>query len=91
MITPKKLTRKQAVKILRLFDKYTRAEVMSRVGPSAGLEFQDYYQQSLDLRDELREMIYGTSDFVQLGIKFGMLESDGRSRRKKKKKKRKSH
>ena len=63
-----------------------KAEVMARVGPSRGLEFGDYFTMSREKRDDICKLVFGTADYVKLGIKFGMLKEDGTQKRKKKKK-----
>ncbi len=82
MITRKTIKRSQARKILKLIEEWTRADVMARIGPSAGLEFADWYTIKLEKADELRELIFGTSCIVELGKLFDIIKT--KKRRKKK-------
>ena len=85
MITPNKIKKSEAKHILKLLERWTRAEVIARLGRFDNLEFADYALMKIELEDELRLFLYGTSDLVELGNKFDLLKR----KRKKKKKKRK--
>ncbi len=63
------------------------------------LEFGDYFLDFIERRDKLRKYIFGTSDLVKLGVRWGILKSNeqlaeeravaekSKARKKKKKKK----
>jgi len=87
MINSKTITKKQAKQLLILTKQMVRAEVMARVGPTKGLEFGDYFTMSREKRDGICKLIFGTADYVQLGIKFGMLYDDGSKKKKRRKRK----
>lgn len=70
---------KKAEHLLALYEQITRVDIMSRLGRLAGNI--DYAGIKIDKEDELREYLYGTSNLVELGDKFGLLKS----KRKKKK------
>ena len=51
----------------QLLEQWTRAEVLARLGLLGGEGFIDHYNIMLKKEDEIRELLYGTSDLVQLG------------------------
>ena len=72
-----------ADKLLRLLEEEARAEVTSRM---SGLENSStYYMLMLEKRDEIRELLFGTSCLVELGIQFGILKDDRPKKKQKKK------
>ena len=87
-----RITRKQAQHIVKLLDANYRAEIMARLGglPPADLG-ATYYQDAIALLDEVREYVFGSSDMVECGLAWGLLEPhvSKKKRRKKKKKKKK--
>jgi hypothetical protein len=77
MITSKNITKKQIKRILQLIKQCARAEAMARHGEfGRSLEFADFYLDFIERRDKLRKYIYGTSDLVKLGIRWGILKSN---------------
>ena len=97
-ITSKNITPKDIKKILNMIRRGTRAEAIARHGAfgERSVEPGNYYGCFLEQRDMLREYIYGTSDLVQLGVRWGILKSDedlakerAQANKKKKKKKKK--
>lgn len=87
MITSKNITKKQIKKLLRLIKKQTKAEAVSRHGPLNDLAFAEARVESLKKQDEIREMLYGTSNMVELGIKWGLFyeREDQKAKHKNKK------
>lgn len=85
------MRKKKLKKLFKLLKQWTKAEVMSRIGICKGMAFGDYYSIHLNKKDKIRKLLYGTSDLVELGKKWGLpLVGDNdneKARRKKKTKK----
>jgi hypothetical protein len=65
----------ERVKELRkLIKRWTKAEILSRLGKLEFPEYADYAVKKLDWENEIRELLYGTSDLVQLGIEWGLID-----------------
>ena len=80
------MKKSEAKKLWQLVEQWTRAEVMSRLGRFDNLEFADYYKIKLEKEDEIRELVLGTSNQVELAQRWGMIK-EKRKRGKKGKKK----
>jgi len=91
MITPENISRRQAKKLVRLIEQWTRADVMSRMGRFDNLEFADYAQIKLEKEDKIRELLFDESEIAILAERWGMIKKQDRKRilEKKKKKRRK--
>lgn len=84
------ITRKQAQRIITLLDQNFRAEIMARLG--AGLvphDYSNYYEDAISALDEVREYVFGSSDMVECGLAWNLLQLQVRKKRRKKKKKKK--
>jgi hypothetical protein len=81
MINKDKLKRSQALKIIKLLEQHTRAEIFARLVPFRDTEYADYYTISLEKMDELREYIFGSSNLVILGKKWGILKTKKKLKR----------
>jgi hypothetical protein len=84
------VTRKEALQqrrqLLRLIEQWTRAEIMARLGRFDNLEYADYFRIKLDKEDEIRQLLFGESELIQLAYKWNMIsESESKSRQRKKK------
>lgn len=73
MITPKNITKKQAARLLTLIERETRCEIMARLGRFDNLEFMDYALKQRKYQDRIRELIFGTSNILQLAQDWGMI------------------
>jgi hypothetical protein len=60
-------------RLYKLIEEWTRAEVMARIGPIGWPDCGDYHFEATKREDQIRELIYGTSNLVELGLKFGIL------------------
>ncbi len=85
MLNPKKIKKSQAIKIIKLYEEYTRAIVAARIGPMGFPACGDFFLLAQEKEDELQEFLFGTSDLVQLGEMWEIIKE----RKKKRKKKRK--
>jgi len=74
----------QRKELLKLIEQWTRAEIMARLGRFDNLEYLDYAQIQLDKKDEIRQLVFGTSDILVLGDRWGLIKP---KRRKKKRRK----
>jgi len=77
----KKAERKQLYKLLK---QWTRAEIMARHGICKGMSFGDYFKISLEKVDKIRKLLYGSSDLIELGIKWGIMEPESNVEKRKK-------
>lgn len=85
MVSPKTITKKQAVKMFKLYRKMTKAEVRARLGPiDSHLNFVGYATRKIDLENELREFLFGHSGLYELGVMWGIIEPIKRERKRKK-------
>jgi len=74
----------QRKELLKLIEQWTRAEIIARLGRFDNLEYLDYAQIQLDKKDEIRQLVFGTSDILVLGDRWGLIKP---KRRKKKRRK----
>lgn len=83
MITPEKISRKQAKRLVELLEREVRCEIMARYGEwGETLEFMDYALKQAKFRKKIHELLYGTSDLVALGVKWKMLNTRKRKKEK---------
>lgn len=85
MITPENITKKQAKQLVKLIERETRCEIMARFGRFDNLEYADYAIKQIDYKNKIRKLLFGTSDLVELG---GIWKMINQHRRRKKVKKR---
>ncbi len=86
MLNPKRIKKSEALKIIKLYEEYTRATVAARIGPMGFPACGDFFLLAQQKEDELQKYIFGTSDLVRLGEMWGIIKE---SKCKKKKRKRK--
>jgi hypothetical protein len=65
-----KITKKKAEYIFKKIEQWTRAEIVARHGELPSLKFADAAQTKIDIENKIRKVLFGTSDLVQLGIKW---------------------
>lgn len=63
---------KQRKELLKLIEEWTKAEVLARLGASEF--FTCWAHREVELRDKVREKALGTSDFMVLAARWGMLK-----------------
>ncbi len=80
------MKKSEAIRVYRLIDQWTIAELKARLGTFEDLEYIDYYMLMIKKRDELRKLLYGTSNLAELAEHFRIIKR--KLKRKKKKKKR---
>ena len=69
------MTEKKVKKLRRLLKQWTKAEIMARLGGDfKSLGFIDYALGEVELRNKIRKFLYGTSDLVELGTKWKLLQ-----------------
>jgi len=78
------MKKKEAKQIYKLLEQWTRAEIIARHGPFDNLEFGQYAVIKLEKEDEIRKLLYGTNNLIDLGIKWGILKERKKKRRTKK-------
>ncbi len=86
MLNPKKIKKSEAIKIIELYEEYTRAIVAARIGPLGFPACGDFFLLSQQKEDELQKYLFGTSDLVQLGEMWGIVKEPKRKKKKKKRK-----
>ena len=69
--------------LIRLITEWTRAEIISRFGRFDNLEFADYFRIKIEKEDEIRQLLFGSSELVVLGKQWGLVK-DKPTRRKRK-------
>lgn len=75
-----KISKQTMIKVLKLIKASTRAEIIARHGDCKGLGFGDYFQEHIKLDNKIRELLYGSSDLVTLGLKWGLLKEKDRTK-----------
>ena len=72
-----KLTKSNAIKVFKLLEQWTRAEIMGRHGPfeTSDLSFIDFTLEHSKKEDEIRTLLFGTHNLVELGIEWGLLKT----------------
>ena len=63
----------QRKELITLLKQWTAAEIMARIGAPTTKRGVDFYEIMLDKEDEIRKLIFGNSDLVNLGHEWGML------------------
>ena len=84
MVDPDTIRKKQAKKLLKLLEQWTRAEIVARFGQFDNLEFADYYIIKIEKADEIRRFLYDTDNLVELGERWGLLRKGIKKRKNKK-------
>lgn len=74
MIDSEIITKRQIKRLLRLIEKETRCEIMARIGQFHNLGFIDYALKQIEYKDKIREMLFGSSNLVELGQKWKMIK-----------------
>ena len=87
MLNPNKIKKSQAIKIIKLYEEYTRATIAARIGPLGFPACGDFFLLAQQKEDELQEYLFGTSDLVQLGEMWGIVKEPKKKRKKKRKRK----
>jgi len=77
------MKKSEAILIYKLLKQWTRAEIMARHGRFDNLEFADYFLIKVEKEDEIRKILYGTSNLAELGEEWGLLKKGKKKRRKK--------
>jgi len=57
----------QRKKLLKLIEEWTRAEAIARFGKFDNKGYIDYAKIQVDKKDEIRKLVFGTDDLVELG------------------------
>lgn len=81
MITPKNITKKQAARLLKLIERETRCEIMTRHGRFDNLEYMDYAIKQIKFKNKIRKLVFGTSNILELGYKWKLIKKKKRSRK----------
>lgn len=75
----------QRRKLLKLLEQWTRAEIMARLGRFDNLEFADFALLKTEKEDEIRKLIFGTSDILVLAARWNLPKDNLRRKHKIKK------
>jgi len=77
--------------IWKKLEEWTRCEIMARFGRFDNFEYADYAMKKIEIEDEIRQFLFGSSELVTLGERWGMIKKEEKRKKKSKKiKKRKS-
>lgn len=63
----------QRKKLLKLIEQWTRAEIIARLGRFDNKGYIDYANMQVDKKDEMRKLVFGTDDLVELGEMWGII------------------
>jgi len=58
---------------------------MARFGPFHTLEYADWFRVKLEKEDEMRKLLFGTSNLVDINDKLGLVKRKKMKKRKKSK------
>jgi hypothetical protein len=70
VITPETITKKQAKKLVKLLVREARCEVRARLGRFDNLEYANYAIKQIEYKNEIRKLLFGTSDLSVLHTMF---------------------
>lgn len=72
-----KMTRTEALQqrreLLKLIEQWTRAEIIARLGKFDNEGYIDYAKVQIRKQDEIRKLVFGTSDFLVLGARWEII------------------
>lgn len=60
--------------VLQLIEQWTRSEIMARHAYLNNSDFVDYVGIKIEKEDEIRKLLFGTSDLIQLGLRWQILK-----------------
>lgn len=67
------MTKRERKKLRILLKKWTKCEIYARLMPFiAWPDWGAAYQDKWQVEEQIRELLYGTSDLVELGQKWGL-------------------
>ncbi len=89
MITKKNITKSQATKLITLLERETRCEIIARFGRFDNLEFGEYAIKQIEYKNKIRKALFGTSNLVVLGTRWGLIRKQEKKRKRKTLKRRK--
>jgi len=71
------MTRTEALQqrreLLKLIEQWTRAEIIARLGKFDNEGYIDYAKVQIRKQDEIRKLVFGTSDFLVLGARWEII------------------
>ena len=67
-----KLSKKKRKKLYHLLDVWTRCEIIGRFGPMNCQMFDEAAFEKIRIEDRIRKLMYGSSDLVELGYRWGL-------------------
>ena len=65
----------QTIELHALIEQWTRVEIMARLG-QLGISSIDFARIKIDKENEIRKLLYGTSDLVALGKKWNLFKNE---------------
>jgi len=65
--------------LYKLIEQWTRSEIMARFGPFWP-ESGDYAMAAIEKIDEIRELVFGTKNLVELGQRWGLIKPNEKER-----------
>ena len=82
----------ERIKLYELIEKHARCEIVARLAPVGWQEYGDVYLKMKDTMDEIRQLMFGTSNIVVLGKRWDLLkEWDNEKKHKEKQRIRKGN
>lgn len=81
------MNREDRKELYALIEQHTRCEIMARLCPSLlWTEWGDYSFRMIETMDKIRELMYGTSNLMELGGRWGLVERAKEKKRRNMKK-----
>lgn len=69
------MTEEKIARILELIEQETRCEIMARFVLRHPNDYTCYTYKQIEIRDQLRKLVFGSSCLVKLGVRWGLLEN----------------
>jgi len=86
VVTPENITRKQAKRLVKLLERRYRCEIMARYGEwGQSLGYMDYALKQQKYENKILKLLYGSTNLVELGVKWKIINTRKRKKIKKKK------
>jgi len=80
------MTKSERKKLYKMIEKSTRCEIIARFAPRGWPDYEDYFYEKLKTEDEIRKLMFGTGDLLDLGRRWGIRGcADPNTKHKKKK------
>lgn len=80
------MNREDRKELYTLIEQWTRCEIVARLSPIGWPDCGDYHFQMIDKQNKIRELMFGSSNLVELGERWGILQKINKKKEQRKKK-----